>query len=195
VAAAQVAPDWLLGAKARYYDSAVGQFLTVDPEVATTLSPYGYVAGDPLNAGDPLGLWPFGLCLRNPFGGNNGNGGCQTVLSTSQGATALVITAAAGVAIASLGTAVPEEAAAGEALTGEAGLATTRAAAVAIVGALVILAYRAFAWPGQGADETPEGPGVIWVPTPTPMPTATPRPGPMMCPAHPYTGPYDGPVT
>ena len=26
------------------------------------------------------------LCLRNPFGGENNNGGCHTVLSTSQGA-------------------------------------------------------------------------------------------------------------
>jgi hypothetical protein len=91
--------------------------------------------------------------------------------------------------------ALPEVAGAGEALAGEAGLATSRAAAVMIVFALASLAYRAFAWPGQGADETPEGHGVLWVPTPTPEPTPTPTQGPMMCPAHPYTGPYDGPVT
>jgi RHS repeat-associated protein len=42
--------------RARYYDPSTAQFLTVDPDVATTLSPYGYVAGDPLNAGDPSGL-------------------------------------------------------------------------------------------------------------------------------------------
>jgi hypothetical protein len=30
--------------------------------VAATLSPYGYVQGDPLNAGDPLGLWPAVSC-------------------------------------------------------------------------------------------------------------------------------------
>ncbi len=40
---------------ARYYDPATGQFLTVDPDVATTLSPYGYVAGNPLNGADPSG--------------------------------------------------------------------------------------------------------------------------------------------
>ena len=40
---------------ARYYDPAIGQFLTVDPKVATTLSPYGYVAGDPINREDPGG--------------------------------------------------------------------------------------------------------------------------------------------
>lgn len=45
---------------ARYYDPTTGQFLTVDPDVATTLSPYGYVDGDPVNASDPTGL----LCLE-----------------------------------------------------------------------------------------------------------------------------------
>lgn len=47
---------------ARYYDPATAQFLTVDPKVAATLSPYGYVAGDPLNATDALGL-----CSWNPL--------------------------------------------------------------------------------------------------------------------------------
>ena len=42
--------------RARYYDPAIGQFLTVDPEVATTLSPHGYVAGNPFNNVDPRGL-------------------------------------------------------------------------------------------------------------------------------------------
>ena len=36
-------------ALARYYDPPIAQFLTVDPDVTTTLSPYGYVAGNPLN--------------------------------------------------------------------------------------------------------------------------------------------------
>ncbi len=49
-------------ALARCYDPFTAQFLTVDPDVATTLSPYGYVAGDPLNAGDPSGL-----CGWNPL--------------------------------------------------------------------------------------------------------------------------------
>jgi RHS repeat-associated protein len=42
--------------RARYYDPATAQFLTRDPMVATTLSPYGYVAGNPLNGADPSGL-------------------------------------------------------------------------------------------------------------------------------------------
>jgi hypothetical protein len=41
---------------ARYYDPATGSFLSVDPYVAQTLSPYGYVAGDPLNRADPSGM-------------------------------------------------------------------------------------------------------------------------------------------
>ena len=62
---------------ARYYDPATGQFLTVDPKVATTLSPYGYVSGNPINETDPagrcvwIGCWVqqqlnnHGLCTIN----------------------------------------------------------------------------------------------------------------------------------
>jgi uncharacterized protein RhaS with RHS repeats len=55
----------LSGRLARYYDPATDQFLTVDPDVATTLSPYGYVSGNPLNATDPQGLVP---CFTSGFG-------------------------------------------------------------------------------------------------------------------------------
>ena len=41
--------------RARYYDTATGQFLTVDPQVATTLEPYAYVSSDPENGVDPTG--------------------------------------------------------------------------------------------------------------------------------------------
>lgn len=40
----------------RYYDPATAQFLTVDPLVGLTQSPYGYVYDNPLNATDPTGL-------------------------------------------------------------------------------------------------------------------------------------------
>ena len=52
--------------ESRYYDPATAQFLTVDPAVAATGSPYGYAFGSPLNVGDPTGLdpsctiWPSG---------------------------------------------------------------------------------------------------------------------------------------
>jgi RHS repeat-associated protein len=40
---------------ARYYDPSIGQFLTLDPKAASTLSPYGYVDGNPINEADPSG--------------------------------------------------------------------------------------------------------------------------------------------
>jgi RHS repeat-associated protein len=42
--------------QARYYDPTTAQFLTRDPMVATTQSPYAYTLGDPLNATDPSGM-------------------------------------------------------------------------------------------------------------------------------------------
>jgi len=45
--------------RARFYDSATGQFLTTDPIKEMTRSPYGYVRGDPLNGADPSGLFGF----------------------------------------------------------------------------------------------------------------------------------------
>ena len=61
---------------ARYYDPATAQFLTRDPDVATTLSPYGYVDGDPINSIDPSGQSPAdpdgpatcGSGVATPFG-------------------------------------------------------------------------------------------------------------------------------
>ena len=41
--------------RARYYDPGTGQFLTVDPLVASTLSPHGYVADNPVNLADASG--------------------------------------------------------------------------------------------------------------------------------------------
>lgn len=59
------AESGLIYLRARYYDPATAQFLTRDPMVATTMSPYGYVMGDPLNATDPTGLcdWYDVPCL------------------------------------------------------------------------------------------------------------------------------------
>ncbi len=42
--------------RARWYDPATAQFLTVDPLVAITGQLFAYVMGDPINLGDPLGL-------------------------------------------------------------------------------------------------------------------------------------------
>jgi RHS repeat-associated protein len=45
----------------RYYDPKAGQFLSIDPDVAATGSPYGYAGQDPVNATDPTGDRPKGL--------------------------------------------------------------------------------------------------------------------------------------
>jgi RHS repeat-associated protein len=45
--------------RARVYDPATGQFLSTDPLRALTLSSYGYVHDNPLNGGDPSGLFGF----------------------------------------------------------------------------------------------------------------------------------------
>ncbi len=50
--------------RARDYDPATGQFLTVDPLVGTTHQPYAYVGNDPLTGTDPLGLC-FVVCLSS----------------------------------------------------------------------------------------------------------------------------------
>jgi RHS repeat-associated protein len=42
--------------RVRYYDPASTQFLTVDPLTSVTGQPYGYTAGNPLNATDPNGM-------------------------------------------------------------------------------------------------------------------------------------------
>jgi RHS repeat-associated protein len=46
----------LIYLRARYYDPATAQFLSVDPAVAATQEAYAYVGGDPLNQTDPTGL-------------------------------------------------------------------------------------------------------------------------------------------
>ena len=50
----------------RYYDPATEQFLSVDPLVDETGTPYAFTGGDPVNGSDPTGLGPicvFGVCL------------------------------------------------------------------------------------------------------------------------------------
>src|SRR5262249_7331370 len=49
-------PDGLIYLVNRYYAASTGQFLSVDPEVSSTLQPYAYADGDPVSASDPSGL-------------------------------------------------------------------------------------------------------------------------------------------
>ena len=41
--------------RARWYDPGTGQFMSLDPQVASTLAPYSYADDDPLNGTDPSG--------------------------------------------------------------------------------------------------------------------------------------------
>jgi RHS repeat-associated protein len=52
----------LIYMRARTYDPATGQFLSVDPLDAITHEPYSYASDNPINSGDPLGLSNW-----NPF--------------------------------------------------------------------------------------------------------------------------------
>jgi RHS repeat-associated protein len=45
----------------RYYDPATGQFLSVDPLVDETGTPYAFTDGDPVNGSDPNGLGCTGI--------------------------------------------------------------------------------------------------------------------------------------
>jgi RHS repeat-associated protein len=123
---------------ARYYDPAIGQFLTVDPDVATTLSPYGYVQGDPLNSSDPGGLMndassgSFGYYTSGP------EAGCEVNLS---GGAALCPTG--GGQVAPMGSGVPG-ASWGRFLLG--------AAVVLTVGAVAEAALPEVAGAGEGAE-------------------------------------------
>lgn len=50
--------------RARWYDAATGQFISVDPAVAVTLYPFQYANNDPLNGIDPSGLMVLSLRAR-----------------------------------------------------------------------------------------------------------------------------------
>jgi RHS repeat-associated protein len=50
--------------RARWYDPGTGEFTSVDPDVAETGEPYVYAGDDPVNSGDPTGLF-----FNTPGGG------------------------------------------------------------------------------------------------------------------------------
>jgi RHS repeat-associated protein len=54
----------LIYLRARSYDPATAQFLSVDPEVSRTLEAYEYAHDNPLTWGDPTGLIPWGPKIR-----------------------------------------------------------------------------------------------------------------------------------
>jgi RHS repeat-associated protein len=62
-------PTGLIYLRARYYDPATAQFLTVDPMVDDTRAAYAYAEGDPLNRTDPTGLWTLRGALSTGLAG------------------------------------------------------------------------------------------------------------------------------
>lgn len=52
-------PDGLIYLRARHYDPATGQFLSLDPLVVVTCQPYAYANNNPLAYTDPTGLFGF----------------------------------------------------------------------------------------------------------------------------------------
>jgi RHS repeat-associated protein len=69
----------------RYYDPAVGQFTSVDPDVSQTLTPYAYANDDPVLNSDPTGLsayepvcatsggWRVKVCIEDAATWYNGD--------------------------------------------------------------------------------------------------------------------------
>ncbi len=72
----------------RYYDPSTDQFLSIDPDVATTDQPFVFTNDNPLNSSDPLGLKGW-YCIDGQthyYEGNKygvtGNGKCRNVTTT-----------------------------------------------------------------------------------------------------------------
>jgi RHS repeat-associated protein len=83
--------------RARYYDPTTGQFLTVDPALTATGGRYDFVANDPLNRADPLGLfsWSHAFKVAGLVAGGVAvaAAGCALTLCTAD-----VVVAAGGIA-------------------------------------------------------------------------------------------------
>ncbi len=87
----------LIYLRARTYDPATAQFLSVDPMVASTGEPYSYAGNDPVNRADPTGLDPtHGLCAQVSVSIPFVAGAGSFCVVTSGGQTAMTFTLAAG---------------------------------------------------------------------------------------------------
>jgi RHS repeat-associated protein len=106
----------------RYYDPTTAQFVSVDPLVGITQSPYGYAGDDPVNNMDPSGLFCLGLCsVSNAWNDTGGKAvhyldKHQRAFEVGAGVALGVAAAATGVgAVVDVGIAAGAEGAAAEA--------------------------------------------------------------------------------
>lgn len=51
--------------RARFFDPVTASFLSVDPALAQTGSPYAHASGNPLQLVDPLGLFSFSKAWKS----------------------------------------------------------------------------------------------------------------------------------
>jgi RHS repeat-associated protein len=83
----------LIYMRARVYDPATTQFLTIDPLQSITRAPYIYAGDNPLNRRDPSGLVTVGICVSGEvaFGIRVGIGVCGQVSTSGEvGATGTI---------------------------------------------------------------------------------------------------------
>lgn len=95
------AESGLVYLRARYYDPASALFLTPDPMVDKTRTPYAYAGGNPVNYTDPTGLCGFWECLgigAAVAGAALGIGAC--IVLEPCGAVATVAVVGGGTALA-----------------------------------------------------------------------------------------------
>jgi RHS repeat-associated protein len=68
----------LIYLRARTYDPATAQFLSVDPAGAVTRAPYTYAGDNPLTAADPTGLWSSSSAANAIRNGEEAVNSCET---------------------------------------------------------------------------------------------------------------------
>jgi hypothetical protein len=155
--------------------------------VATTRQPYAYVADNPLNGVDPIGLFncdwwnPF-PCISLPSSPADA-WNRLTTNATNPGALADAgiagITAGAGALCVVSGVCEVAAGAVGAAGAGEAGLVTARTAAGIMLGFCAALVAKELVDPGHSRSELPGYGGVKKDPFPfAPRPSPKPSPSP-----------------
>lgn len=114
----------LIYLRARYYDPTTAQFLSADPLLDLTQTPYGYTDGNPLQLTDPLGLINWGwvgvaaavgagialatACVASIICGAVAVAGAGTALAVTASAATVTAVAATGAVAAGTGVALAQ---------------------------------------------------------------------------------------